>query len=110
MRIRKKKRKVHGTGERPRLSVYKSLKHIHCQLIDDNEGKTIAQASTAESKLKRSIKKCGNAAAAAVIGKEIAKKAVALGIKKIVFDRGRFLYHGRVKALADAAREGGLEF
>ena len=110
MRIIKKRRKIHGTAERPRLSVYKSLKHIHCQLIDDNEGKTITQASTTESKLKRSIKKCGNTVAAAAIGKEIAKKAVALGIKKIVFDRGRFLYHGRVKALADAAREGGLEF
>lgn len=94
-----KKRKVFGSKQRPRLSVYRSLKHIHVQLIDDLEGKTLAAVSGGR-----------NVAAAKVLGKEVAKAAKEKGIKKVVFDRGRCLYHGKVKALADAAREEGLEF
>jgi len=106
-----KKRKIHGTKERPRLSVYRSLKHVHCQLINDDDGITLASASTVEPKMKKLLLKGGgNIAAAKAIGEEIAKRSIASGIKKVVFDRGNFLYHGRTKALADAARAGGLEF
>jgi len=103
VRIREK---LSGTGERPRLNVYRSLNHIYAQLIDDQKGETLAAASTLEAKSKNG----GNIAAAKEIGKAVAEKAVKLGIKKVVFDRGGFLYHGRVKALADAARAAGLEF
>ena len=105
-----KKRKVHGTKERPRLSVYRSLKHMHAQIISDEEGKTLVSASTCEGKIRKLLKGGGNIAAAKAIGEEIAKRAISQGIKKVVFDRGDFLYHGRTKALADAARAGGLEF
>jgi large subunit ribosomal protein L18 len=98
--------KVAGTGERPRLSVYRSLNHIYAQLIDDQKGETLVAASTLALKLKAG----GNVAAAKEIGKAIAEKAVAQGIKKVVYDRGGFLYHGRIKAVADAAREAGLDF
>ena len=98
--------KLSGTTERPRLNVYRSLNHIYAQVIDDQKGETIASASSLASKLKTG----GNVATAKEIGKEIAERAVAKGIKKVVFDRGGYLYHGRVKALADAAREAGLEF
>jgi large subunit ribosomal protein L18 len=98
--------KLSGTTERPRLNVYRSLNHIYAQVIDDQKGETIASASSLASKLKTG----GNVASAKEIGKEIAERAVAKGIKKVVFDRGGYLYHGRVKALADAAREAGLEF
>lgn len=94
-------------AQRPRLSVFRSLKGITVQVIDDVAGKTLAAASTAEKELKMYG---GNVAAARVIGKLIAERAISKGIKKVVFDRGGKLYHGRVKALADAAREGGLEF
>jgi large subunit ribosomal protein L18 len=100
------RRKLSGTGERPRLNVYRSLNHIYAQVIDDQKGETIVSASTMEAKLKTG----GNIASAKEIGKVVAEKAVAKGIKKVVFDRGGYLYHGRVKALADAAREAGLEF
>ena len=98
--------KLSGTGERPRLNVYRSLNHIYAQVIDDQRGETIVSASSLALKMKTG----GNVASAREIGKAIAEQAVAKGIKKVVFDRGGFLYHGRVKALADAAREAGLEF
>ncbi len=98
--------KLSGTTERPRLNVYRSLNHIYAQVIDDQKGETLASASTLQLKLKTG----GNVAAAKEIGKAVAEKAVAQGIKRVVFDRGGYLYHGRIKALADAAREAGLEF
>jgi len=100
------RRKLSGTEERPRLNVYRSLNHIYAQVIDDQNGETIVATSTLALKLKTG----GNVAAAKEIGKSFAEKAVEKGIKKVVFDRGGFLYHGRIKALADAAREAGLEF
>jgi large subunit ribosomal protein L18 len=98
--------KLAGTGERPRLNVYRSLNHIYAQVIDDQKGETLVSASTLSLKLKSG----GNVTAAKEIGKAVAEKAVEKGIKKVVFDRGGYLYHGRIKALADAAREAGLEF
>jgi len=100
------RRKLAGTTERPRLSVHRSLNHIYAQVIDDQTGETLASASTLAVKAKTG----GNVAAAKEIGKAIAEKAQEKGVKKVVFDRGGYLYHGRVKALADAAREAGLEF
>jgi large subunit ribosomal protein L18 len=100
------RRKLAGTDVRPRLNVYRSLSHIYAQVIDDQNGVTLASASTLALKVKTG----GNVAAAKEIGKAIAERAVEKGIKKVVFDRGGFLYHGRIKALADAAREAGLEF
>jgi large subunit ribosomal protein L18 len=100
------RRKLAGTGERPRLNVYRSLNHIYAQVIDDQKGETLVSASTLSLKVKTG----GNVAAAKEIGKAVAEAAVKQGIKKVVFDRGGFLYHGRIKALADAAREAGLEF
>ena len=105
-RIRKK---VGGTAARPRLSVYRSLNHVYAQIIDDSKGVTIAAASSLDSSLK-GVKQKGNIAMAKEIGSLIAKKAVEKGIKQVVFDRSGYLYHGRIKALADAAREAGLEF
>ncbi|HKF47231.1 MAG TPA: 50S ribosomal protein L18 [Terracidiphilus sp.] len=98
------RRKLSGTAERPRLNVYRSLNHIYAQVIDDQNGTTIVSASTIK------LKSGGNVAAAKEIGKTIAERAKEKGVKKVVFDRGGYLYHGRVKALADAAREAGLEF
>jgi large subunit ribosomal protein L18 len=96
---------VAGTSQRPRLAVFRSLNHLYAQLIDDGSARTIAAASTLELKAK------GNGVAQAVeVGKAIATKAKAAGVSSVVFDRGGFLYHGRIKALADAAREAGLEF
>jgi large subunit ribosomal protein L18 len=111
-RIRKK---LQGSEQRPRLNVYRSLNHIYAQLIDDEKGVTIAAASTTigskEAKGKGSKKKTGgNLASAKEIGKQIAQRAQEKGVKQVVFDRGGYLYHGRIKALADAAREAGLEF
>ncbi|MGA2890141.1 MAG: 50S ribosomal protein L18 [Terracidiphilus sp.] len=100
------RRKLAGTGERPRLNVYRSLNHIYAQVIDDQKGETLVSASTLALKLKTG----GNVASAKQIGKAVAELAVKQGIKKVVFDRGGYLYHGRIKALADAAREAGLEF
>jgi large subunit ribosomal protein L18 len=96
--------KMAGTEARPRLNVYRSLNNIYAQVIDDQTGTTLVSASTIK------LKTGGNIAAAKEIGKEVAAKAVEKGIKKVVFDRGGYLYHGRIKALADAAREAGLEF
>ena len=98
------RRKLAGTGERPRLNVYRSLNHIYAQVIDDQKGETLVSASSIK------LKTGGNVAAAKEIGKTVAELAVQQGIKKVVFDRGGYLYHGRVKALADAARAAGLEF
>ena len=105
-RIRKK---LLGTAARPRLNVYRSLNHIYVQVIDDLEGKTLVAANSAEGK-KEARTKGGNLAAAKTVGKAIAERAKAKGIGKVVFDRGGYIYHGRVKALADAAREAGLQF
>jgi large subunit ribosomal protein L18 len=98
-----------GSAERPRLNVYRSLNHIYVQVIDDQSGRTLASASTVSGK-KGGKKTGGNVASAKEIGKAIAQRAQEKGIKKVVFDRGGYLYHGRIKALADAAREAGLEF
>ena len=99
-----------GAGERLRLSVFRSAKNISAQLIDDAKGVTVAAASTLEEDVRKKVKKGADKAAAAAVGKLIAERAVAKGVKAVVFDRGGYMYHGRVKALADAAREGGLEF
>lgn len=101
---------VVGSQERPRLNVYRSLNHIYVQLINDAEGITIASASTAQGRAKGSKRSGGNVASAKEIGKQIAQQALQKGVKKVVFDRGGYLYHGRIKALAEAAREAGLEF
>ncbi len=100
------RQRMQGTTERPRLNVYRSLNHIYVQIIDDRTGQTLVSASTLSAKLKTG----GNVAAAREVGKLVAERAQEKGIKKVVFDRGGYLYHGRIKALADAAREGGLEF
>ena len=101
---------VSGTAERPRLCIYRSLDHIYAQVIDDRAGRTLASASSADKDTKRNLKGGGNVAAAKVVGKAVADRAKAAGISKVVFDRGGYKYHGRVKALADAAREAGLQF
>jgi large subunit ribosomal protein L18 len=106
-RVRKK---VTGSVERPRLCVFRSTKHIYAQIIEDETGKTLATASTVAKAAGDSVKYSGNVEAAKVIGKKIAEQALAKDIKQVVFDRNGFLYHGRVKALADAAREAGLTF
>src|SRR6201982_2523463 len=103
-RIRKK---LQGTSERPRLNVYRSLNHIYVQVIDDLNGKTLVSASTAEGK-KEDRRTGGNVASAKTVGKTIAERAKAKGVTKVVFDRGGYIYHGRVKAVADAARGAGL--
>ena len=106
-RVRKK---ISGTTEMPRLNVFRSLKHMYVQVIDDNTGVTIVSASTNDKELKSGVKSGNNIEAAKTVGTAIAKRAADKGVKKVVFDRGGYIYHGRVKALADAAREGGLEF
>ena len=95
---------------RPRLSVHRSSKNIYAQIIDDVAGKTLAAASTLDGGLKGSLKTGADVAAAAAVGKLVAERAVKAGVKDVVFDRGAFIYHGRIKALAEAAREGGLSF
>ena len=99
-----------GTGTAPRLAVYRSTKHIYAQLIDDEKHVTICSASSIDKDLKEKLAHGGNIDAAKVVGETIAKKALKKGVKECVFDRGGFLYHGRIAALADAAREAGLEF
>jgi len=115
-RIRKK---VSGTAERPRLNIYRSAKHIYCQIIDDIRGITLASASTLDKEISSLLeekkktekdKPLGKIYIAKLVGDAIAKRSIQRGIKRVVFDRGGYLYHGRVKALAEAAREGGLEF
>jgi large subunit ribosomal protein L18 len=107
-RIRRQIKKV--ANGRPRLSVHRSSKHIYVQVIDDATGRTLAAASSLEKDLRGSLKTGADTAAAAAIGKLIAERAVKAGVKDVVFDRGAYIYHGRVKALAEAAREGGLNF
>lgn len=102
--------KLSGTTEAPRLAVYRSTKHIYAQLIDDVKGVTIASASSIDKDLKEKLGHGGNVDAAKAVGTAIAKKALKAGVKDVVFDRGGFLYHGRIAALAEAAREAGLNF
>jgi large subunit ribosomal protein L18 len=102
--------RVTGTPERPRLCVYRSLGHIYGQVIDDRSGSTIVSASSVDKETKKGLKGGGNIASAKAVGKIIAERAKAAGVVKVVFDRGGYKYHGRVKALADAAREAGLQF
>jgi large subunit ribosomal protein L18 len=109
-RRRHVRRKIVGTGERPRLSVFRSSKHIYAQLIDDLNGRTLAAASSNSPDLLKSVPYGGNVKAAQAVGKRLAEIAKEHGITKAAFDRGHYRYHGRVKALADAAREGGLQF
>jgi large subunit ribosomal protein L18 len=111
---RKKQLKIRktitGTAERPRLSVYRSLNNMFVQIIDDVNGKTLAQASTIDKELKAEVKNGGNTEAAKLVGKKAAERALAAGIETVVFDRSGYVYTGRVKALAEAAREAGLKF
>ena len=107
-RVRNKLRAV--ANGRPRLSIHRTSKHIYAQVIDDAEGRTLAAAATVEKELLEKIGSTSNVGAAAEVGRVIAERAVAAGLKTVVFDRGGLRYHGRVKALAEAAREGGLEF
>ncbi len=112
-RTRRKKRirkKIAGSAEFPRLCVYKSLHHMYAQLVDDEQGKVITGLSTLNKEVAAKVKKTGNAEAAKVLGEAIGRKAQEMGIKSIVFDRNGFKYHGRVKALAEGAREAGLSF
>jgi len=106
-RVRKR---VRGTPERPRLSVFRSHKHIYAQVIDDLKGRTLVAASTADKDVRTAIKYGGNKAAAAAVGKTVAERAVAAGVTNVCFDRGSCQYHGRVTALAEAARKAGLQF
>jgi large subunit ribosomal protein L18 len=107
-RVRRQLKKV--AGDRPRLSVHRSSKHIYAQIIDDSKGHTLAAASSLEGDLKGSLKTGADTAAATAVGKLIAERATKAGVKEVIFDRGAYIYHGRVKALAEAAREGGLSF
>lgn len=107
LRVRKK---ITGTTERPRLNIFRSSKHMYAQVIDDTKGVTIAAASTLDKELKGNIENGGTVEAAAKVGALVAERAKAKGITRVVFDRGGYIYHGRVRALADAAREAGLEF
>ncbi len=104
------RKNVFGSSERPRLSVYRSAKHIYAQLIDDHAGKTLASVATTADDVRGDLKTGANVAAARKVGTAIAERAKAAGITKVAFDRGGRRYHGRIKALADAAREGGLQF
>mgnify|MGYP006377467281 FL=1 len=99
-----------GTAERPRLAVFRSNNHMYAQIIDDTVGNTLVAASTVEKEVKAELEKTNNVDAAAYLGTVIAKRAIEKGIKEVVFDRGGFIYQGKIKALADAAREAGLEF
>lgn len=108
MRVRKKLKRV--STDHPRLSVFRSGKHIYAQVIDDKGGRTLAAASSVDENIRKSFPKGGDTKAAEAVGKLVAERAVKSGISAVVFDRGGYLYHGRVKALADGAREGGLKF
>ena len=112
IQLRQRKR-ILGTEQRPRLSVFRSVSHIYAQVIDDLSGKTLASASSVDSSMKGTLEKGvrgGNLKGAEAIGKAIAERAIEKGIKRVVFDRSGFLYHGRIRAVADAARKAGLEF
>lgn len=107
---RRIRRKMSGSPRRPRLCVYRSLNHIYAQIVDDSLGTTLVSASTVEQEVRGDLKNAGNIQAAKTVGKIVAERAKAKGIEAVVFDRGGYLYHGRVKALAEAARECGLKF
>lgn len=109
-RVRRTRAGLHGTAERPRLSVFRSSQHIYAQVIDDDAGQTLATISTLSKDVKGTVNEANKTDAAKVVGKAIAKLCKDKGISKVVFDRGGYQYHGRVSALADAAREAGLEF
>lgn len=109
-RHRRVRMKISGTPDRPRLNVYRSSKHIYAQVIDDTEGTTLAAASTVDKELKSEVSGKGKKEQAEIVGKTVADRAKAAGISTVVFDRGGYQYHGRVKALAKSAREGGLKF
>ena len=112
-RLKRKKRirkKLIGTMKRPRLCVFRSTKHIYAQVVDDSQGRTLAAASSSEKAVRESAELKGKMNAAGMVGKLIAQRALEKGVKKVVFDRNGFLYHGRVKAVSDGARESGLEF
>jgi large subunit ribosomal protein L18 len=109
-RHRRVRKKVVGTAERPRLSVRRSLRHIYAQIIDDLSGRTLVTASTLTPEIRDGCKGVKKGVAAALVGKEVARRAVEAGVSRVAFDRGGYQYHGRVKALADGAREGGLQF
>ena len=109
-RVFRVRKKIFGTPERPRLAVYRSLRHIYAFLIDDVSGRTLTSVSTLTPEIREQIKGMKKTEQAAVVGRKIAEKAKALGIERVVFDRRGFKYHGRIKSLADAAREGGLKF
>ncbi len=102
------RKRIIGVPDQPRLAVYRSLKHIYAQVIDDLDGRTVVSASTLDKSL--GLDKTGDTAAAAIVGKAVAERARDKGVERVAFDRGGFRYHGRIKALADAAREGGLKF
>jgi large subunit ribosomal protein L18 len=104
------RRKVVGTSERPRLNVYRSLEHVYAQVIDDSTGQTLASASTIDRDLRADLASLPKQAQAKAVGAKIAERARAKGIEQVVFDRGGYLYHGRIKALAEGGREGGLVF
>jgi len=104
------RQRVVGTSGRPRLCVYRSLGHIYAQVIDDQSGRTLASASSLDKGTRAALKGGGNIAAAKIVGKSIAERSLAAGIQQVVFDRGGYMYHGRVEALAGAAREAGLKF
>lgn len=107
---RRVRTKVAGTSERPRLCVFRSLKHIYAQVVDDRTGRTLASASSLDKETRQQTRGGGNVAAAKVVGKAVAERARAAGVQQVVFDRGGYKYHGRVEALANAAREAGLKF
>ncbi|MCA9916733.1 MAG: 50S ribosomal protein L18 [Anaerolineales bacterium] len=109
-RHRRIRNKISGTAERPRLNVFRSLDHIYAQVIDDVEGKTLVSASTVDKGLRTELAGKPKKEQATMVGKVIAERAKAAGISQVLFDRGGYLYHGRIKALADGAREGGLDF
>ena len=111
LRIHKRIRKaLSGTESRPRLCVFRSNSHIYAQIVDDSKGSTLASASTLDAEAKGAVKNGGNIAAAKAVGTMVAKRAIDKGVQAVVFDRGGYIYHGRVKALAEAAREAGLKF
>ncbi len=109
-RHRRIRMKISGTAERPRLNVFRSLEHIYAQVINDDTGNTVVSASTLDKKLQSELDGKTKKQQAAVVGKAVAERAIAAGITQVVFDRGGYMYHGRIKTLADNAREGGLQF
>ncbi len=109
-RTNRVRKKIRGTADRPRLSVHRTNKHIYCQLIDDDLGKTLCSASTRDGDLAAKIKNGGNCDAAKVIGEALGAKAIAAGVKQVKFDRGQFKFHGRIAELAKAVRDAGVEF